>query len=75
MPRTTRLHEYRDVDRLDVAWWVAMRFMQTNRVPTPTELQERFGMHRATSYRFWKWARIKLDQHNAREGHDADANQ
>jgi hypothetical protein len=40
----------------DLAAWIATTIMTTGHVPTRTTLEARYGLSRATSYRWHEWA-------------------
>lgn len=62
MPFNSR---YRDVDRRDVAYWLAVQVIEGLNIPTPAAIRDRYGMSRSACYRWHQWAKTKRDQYNA----------
>ncbi|MEI7036464.1 hypothetical protein [Fulvimonas yonginensis] len=64
----SKLRGFQDTSPSDVVWWLAHWLLLHGRLPRPAQIQERFGMSRATSWRYYGWAKEKQQQIKAREG-------
>lgn len=51
-----------DVDRRDIAHWITLYIIRRRRAPTWEQLRDRYGMSRATAFRWRDWARDKKEQ-------------
>lgn len=69
---TRARHYHTLIDHRDIAHWITLHLANGGNAPTRDQLRERYGMSRATAYRWQSWARSKQEQMKAMEGGDAN---